>query len=133
MTESNIDKRALYKELKKALLPIKKINVPWFYEYEDGFPFLISLPAKEKGSWQYSGSLTYRDDWTTKDYLEELSRELRSYHYDYKSDMDSENKNYLLTIGQRVYARASELNQKREFDFWKWVRVQVLGQKESHY
>ena len=118
-----MNKREKYNELKKAVMPIKEIKVPWFHEYEDGFPFLISLPAKEKGSWQFSGSLTYRADWTIKDYLEELSRELRSFHYDYKSDMDSENKNYLLTIGQRVYALASELDQKREFSFWEWVKA----------
>lgn len=125
MTEKNIDKRALYKELKKALLPIKKINVPWFYEYEDGFPFLISLPTKEKGSWQYSGSLTYKEGWTIKDYLEELSRELRSFHYDYKSDMASENKDHLLGIGQKVYDRASHVDKKREFSFWEWVKALV--------
>lgn len=125
MTEKNIDKRTLYKEIKKALLPIKEITVSCFWKYDEGFGFSIPLPAKEKYGRSYYSELEYREDWSTKDYLEKISSDLRAFHYDYKSDMQVENKNYLLTVGQKVYDRANQVDKKCEFSFWEWVKALV--------
>lgn len=120
-----MDKRAIHKELKMALFPVKEINVPCFWKYDEGFGFSITLPAKEKYGRSYYSELEYREDWTTKDYLEKISSDLRSFHYDYKSEMNFENKNYLLRVGQKVYDRANHVDKKREFSFWEWVKALV--------
>ena len=120
-----MNKREVYKEIKRALAPVKEINVPCFYQYDEGFGFSITLPAKEKYGRSYYSELEYREDWTTKDYLEKIATDLRSFHYDYKSDMQVENKDRLMDIGRKVFDCASYADKKREFSFWKWVKALV--------
>lgn len=112
-----MDKKTVYKEIKKALMPIKEIDVFDYYEYLDTFCYEIELPVEDNFFYAYACSLKYQANYELKNYLDTLAVGLKNAE-DYEEQlpgntfngdttanittMDVENLKYLRKIGEKV-------------------------------
>ena len=110
-------KEEMHNKIKKALEPIKTIDVFDYYEYLDTFCYEIELPVEDNFFYAYACSLKYQADYDLKDYLNALATGLQNVEdYEEKlpgdtfsgdttasiTTMDVENIKYLREIGKKV-------------------------------